>query len=313
MWPDRGGDAAMQLSIVIVNWNTGDLLRQCLHTIADTTKTWPPATVETFVVDNASQDDSVARARIEHPWAQIVENKKNVGFAGGNNQAFPLCSGRYVLLLNPDTKLMPGALEVLVAFMDTHLDAGACGPLLLNADGSLQPSCQPMLTPGREFWRLTFLDRLWPRATYPQHRWDRERPHRVEVIKGACLLLRHQALKQVGLFDERYFMYTEEIDLCYRLMQAGWKLYWVPKAQVIHYGEASSKQAAEAMYLQLYRSKAQFYRKFGGNRRATLFKTLLALAYVPRWAIAFLGQCVNPVLRVRAKTFWRFLAALPKF
>ena len=302
----------MKLSIIIVNWNTGDLLRQCLHSIADTTREWPVDTVETFVVDNASQDDSLSLARSEHPWVQFVENKENVGFAGGNNQAFPLCSGQYVLLLNPDTKLMSGALETLVAFMDVHPEVGVCGPLLLNADGSLQSSCSPMLTPGREFWRLTFLDRLWPRATYPQHRWDRESPRQVEVIKGACLFLRQKALDQVGVLDERYFMYTEEIDLCYRLMQVGWQLYWVPGAQVIHYGEASSKQAAAAMYLQLYRSKAQFYRKFGGHRRATLFKILLAFAYVPRWVVAVLGQYVTQRLRVRAKTYGQFLAELPK-
>jgi GT2 family glycosyltransferase len=302
----------MKLSIIIVNWNTGDLLRQCLHSISDTTKVWPTETVETFVVDNASQDDSLVRARSEHPWAQFVENKENVGFAGGNNQAFPLCSGQYVLLLNPDTKLMPGALETLVAFMDTHPEVGACGPLLLNADGSLQPSCSPMLTPGREFWRLTFLDRLWPRATYLQHRWDRESPRQVEVIKGACLLLRQKALDQVGLLDDQYFMYTEEIDLCFRLIQAGWQLYWIPRAEVIHYGEASSKQVADAMYLQLYRSKAQFYRKFGGPRRAILFKLLLTFAYVPRWVVAVLGQYVSKRLHVLAKTYGQFLTELPK-
>jgi GT2 family glycosyltransferase len=302
----------MKLSIIIVNWNTGDLLRQCLHSIVDTTKEWPADTVETFVVDNASQDDSVARARSEHPWVQFFENTENVGFAGGNNQAFPLCSGQYVLLLNPDTKLMPGALQMLVAFMDAHPEVGACGPLLLNADGSLQPSCSPMLTPGREFWRLTFLDRLWPRATYPQHRWDRESPRRVEVIKGACFLLRQKAVDQVGLLDEQYFMYTEEIDLCYRLIQAGWQLYWIPQAQVIHYGEASSKQIADAMYLQLYRSKVQFYRKFGGTHRATLFKILLAFAYVPRWVVALLGQYVTHRLRAPARIYGQFLLELPK-
>ena len=138
-----------------------------------------------------------------------------------------------------------------------------CGPRLLNGDGSLQPSCHPMLTPGREFWRLVFLDRLWHRATYPQAQWGLQQPHRVEVIKGACFLLRREAVDQVGLLDDQYFMYTEEMDLCYRLLQAGWELWWVPQAVVTHFGEASSRQVAQDMYVQLYRSKVQFHRKLG--------------------------------------------------
>ena len=143
--------------------------------------------------------------------------RENVGFARANNQGLALATGRYVLLLNPDTEVHAGALEALVAFMDAHPRAGACGARLLNADGSLQPACHPMLTPGREFWRLLFLERLWPRATYPLGRWDTVTPRRVEVIKGACLLLRRAALDQVGVLDDSYFMYTEEVDLCYRL------------------------------------------------------------------------------------------------
>jgi GT2 family glycosyltransferase len=302
----------MKMSIVIVNWNTGELLRQCLDTIAADARAWPAGTLEVFVVDNASHDDSLMLARAAHPEVRFVENAENVGFASGNNQAFPLCSGEYVMLLNPDTQVLPGALATLTTFMDAHPEAGACGPLLLNADGSLQPSCQPMLTPGREFWRLIFLDWLWPRATYPQARWNRERAHSVEVIKGACLMLRQAALAQVGGLDGRYFMYTEEIDLCYRLLQAGWTLHWVPSAQVIHYGAVSTRQIAETMYLQLYLSKIQFCRKFGGERRVSRFKTLLALAYMPRWAVAALGQHVSPALRAPAHIYRRFLAELPR-
>lgn len=302
------------LSIVIVNWNTRELLAGCLESVnGDQTPVTDHRSLitETIVVDNASADGSAAMVRERFPWVQLIENGENVGFARANNQAIGHSRGRYVLLLNSDTVVHPGALDRLMAFMDAPPQAGACGPRLLNGDGSLQPSAQPMLTPGREFWRLAFLDRLWPRATYRQERWDVSTPRPVEVIKGACLLLRRAALDQVGLLDDQYFMYTEEVDLCYRLAQAGWQLWYVPQAVVTHFGEASSKQVREAMYLQLYRSKLQFFRKFGGADRARQAKALLALVYAPRVVFASTAALVAPAWRPRARTWRRLLTQLP--
>jgi N-acetylglucosaminyl-diphospho-decaprenol L-rhamnosyltransferase len=249
--------------------------------------------------------------RERFPWVQLIENQENVGFARANNQAICHSRGRYVVLLNSDTMVHEGALETLLQFMDAHPQAGACGPRLLNGDGSLQPSAHPMLTPGHEFWRLCFLDRAWPLATYRQDRWDVVNPRPVEVIKGACLLLRRAALDQVGLLDDRYFMYTEEVDLCYRLAQAGWGLWLAPQAVVTHFGEASSKQVREEMYLQLYRSKVQFYRKFGGWSRVALYKALVGLAYLPRAAAAGVVSLARPAWRPQARLFRRLLAELP--
>ena len=124
-------------------------------------------------------------------------------------------------------------------------------------------------------------------------------------------MLRRAALEKVGLLDEEYFMYTKEMDLCYRLLRAGWQLWWVPRAVVKHYGEASSRQVAEAMYVQLYCSKVQFYRKFGGPRRADRFKRLMRVAYGPRLAVAALGAPFSPALAARASTYHRLLAELP--
>jgi len=316
---------ACDLSIIIVNWNTRELLAGCLRSIANCelriTNYRTPATpiyrsinlpaAEVFVVDNASTDGSATMVREHFPWVRLIENTENVGFARANNQGIALATGRYVLLLNPDTEIHPGALETLIEFMGATPEAGACGPRLLNGDGTLQHGCHPMLTPGREFWRLLFLERFWPRTTYPIDRWDVATPRQVEVIKGACLLLRRAALDQVGVLDESYFMYTEEVDLCYRLTQAGWGLWCVPAAAVTHYGEGSSRQAAESMYIQLYRSKVQFYRKFGGARRARLAKALLALAYAPRWLAATLGSPFSVGVRRQARMFRRLLAELP--
>ncbi len=167
-----------------------------------------------------------------------------------------------------------------------------------------------MLTPGREFWRLSFLDRIKRRATYDMNQWDHSQARPVEVLKGACLLLRREALDQVGLLDEAYFMYTEEVDLCYRLAEAGWELWWVPQARVIHYGAASSKQVGQEMYIELYKSKVQFYRKLGGASRADHFKQFVRLAYWPRFALAWLLSPFFPKQGERAAVYRRLLTEL---
>lgn len=288
----------MMLSVIIVNWNTCDLLAGCLESLDNR--------FEVFVVDNGSGDGSPEMVRNQFPWVKLVENRENVGFGRANNQALRLANSKYLLLLNSDTKVLGNVLGQMVDFMESRPDIGAVGPRLLNDDGSLQPSCHPMLTPGREFWRLLFLDHFLKRATYNMDKWDVNTPRPVEVIKGACVLLRREALDQVGLFDEAYFMYSEEVDLCYRLAQAGWQLWWLPQAQVIHYGEASSKQIAEEMYIQLYRSKVQFYRKFGGEKQANWFKCLVKLAYWPR----LLGSRLITRHPGRTRTYFRLLNEL---
>jgi N-acetylglucosaminyl-diphospho-decaprenol L-rhamnosyltransferase len=298
---------SVELSVVIVNWNTRNLLARCLESVeADLLG----GACEVRVVDNASTDGSAALVRERFAWAELVENGVNVGFAKASNQGISRSQGRYVLLLNSDTQVLPGALPTLTAFMDLHSRAGAAGARLLNADGSLQASCHPMLMPGREFWRLLFLDYLWPRATYSMLRWDVRSPRLVEVIKGACLFLRREALAQVGVLDERYFVYTEEVDLCYRLAQAGWELWWVPQAAVVHHNGQSTRQVAAQMYVQLYRSKVQFYHKFGGVRRANRFKRLVRMAYWPRLVVAALGSPLSPALSSWAGVYRRLLAEL---
>jgi GT2 family glycosyltransferase len=309
----------MDLSVLIVNWNTCDLTRSCLRSLSGTADRveadrliYGPYEAEVIVIDNGSQDNSLALISAEFPWATLIANEHNRGFAPANNQAYQISRGRYVLLLNSDTEVHLGALRALVDFMEAQPDCGGGGALLRNADGSLQPSCHPMLTPGREFWRLTFLDRVWRKSTYAMTEWDETQPRRVETIKGACLIVRRSALESAApLLDEQYFMYTEEVDLCYRLSQAGWKLYWIPQAQVTHFGEASSRQAYDAMYVQLYRSKVQFYRKFGGEARARRFKRLVTWAYWPRLIAARATAPFKPSLAARARTFRQLLADLP--
>jgi len=275
----RNPQSAIRLSIIIVNWNTRDLLAQCLRSVYANS---PDGEFEVWVVDNASTDGSVQMVRERFPQVRLIENVENVGFARANNQAIRESTGRYVLLLNPDTEVKPGALETLMQFMDAHPEAGAAGARLLNPDGTLQPSCHPFPTLGREAWRLFHLDALRLYARYEMARWDLETPRPVDVVQGACVILQRKALDQVGLLDENYFIYTEEVDLCYRLHRGGWHIYWVPQATVVHYGGQSTQQMPAEMFLRLYESKLFYFRKHHGRQAACAYKLILLAAAMAR-------------------------------
>jgi N-acetylglucosaminyl-diphospho-decaprenol L-rhamnosyltransferase len=267
------------LSIILVSWNTRKLLTSCLTSIY----TYPPhCQFEVWVVDNASSDGTQEMLREIFPQVHLIENIKNLGFASANNQALSLVDSPYILLLNPDTIIKPGALNELVAYIDKNPQVGAAGARLLSQDGSLQVSCYVTPTLFREFLRLMHLDRFWPGASYQMNHWDITLPREVEIIQGACMILRKMALDQVGLFDERFFIYTEEVDLCYRLRQAGWKLHWVPQAEVIHYEGQSTSQVAPEMFIRLYQSKLMFFRKHQGKLAAWVYKVILFMISLPR-------------------------------
>jgi GT2 family glycosyltransferase len=276
----------MKLSIIIVSWNTRDLLRQCLHSVEQAIEPYTVDGVETFVVDNGSQDGSVQMVQDEFPWVCLLENGENVGFACANNQAYRCCSGEYVLLLNPDTVMDSNAIKILIAFADVHPEAGIIGPRLLNPDGSLQTSCYPAPTLTREGWRLFHLDRIASYGSYAMHNWPLYKSRTVDNVQGACLLLRRQALTSVNVLDEDYFMYTEEFDLCHRVRQDGWRIYWVPQAQVVHYGGQSTRQVAREMFLQLYHSKVLYFRKHYGKRATQNYKLILSVASLPRLVLS---------------------------
>jgi GT2 family glycosyltransferase len=186
------------------------------------------------------------------------------------------------LLFTPDAIRHRGALDGMVAHLQAHPALGMVGPRLLNPDGSLQISAHPRPTLGREAWRLFHLDRFWPRSCYGRRFWQQTEAQAVEVLMGACLLLRREAVDAVGLFDERFFMYSEEVDLCKRFRAAGWGIDYLPTVQVTHYGGQSTRQVAEAMFLELYRSKVLYFRKHEGERVAAQYKRLLWLAALAR-------------------------------
>jgi hypothetical protein len=267
------------LSIVIVNWNTGQILLDCLESIYSDPPGFP---FEVFVVDNASTDGSALTAQSRYPQAKVILSDVNLGFARGNNRAIEQAQGDFVLLLNPDTILKGGALQTLKQFLEDHPDSGAAGAMLLNPDGSLQYSCSPEPTLAREFLRLFHLGGVRPDGYYNMGEWNTSEPRRVEVLLGACVMIRREALKQVGLLDEGFFMYSEEVDYCRRLRDAGWLIYWVPQAKVVHLGGQSTRQAAVRMFLELYKAKVQYFRKHHGSVPAQLYKLILFFAGLAR-------------------------------
>jgi len=271
------------LSIIIVSWNTCKLLEKCLGSILANPPTSP---FENWVVDNASTDDSPRMVREKFPQVHLVENRENVGFAQANNQAIQRCTGKYILLLNPDTLVTSGALQALADFLDQHPEAGAAGARILNPDGSLQISSHPRPTLSRELWRLFHLDRLSPYAEYPLTKWETNQAQEVDALMGACLLLRSDVLGQVGFLDEDYFIYSEEVDLCYRIQRAGWRLFWVPQAEVVHFGGQSTQQAPTEMFLNLYHGKIKYFHKHNGWAAAQIYKLILMIAALSRLVLA---------------------------
>jgi N-acetylglucosaminyl-diphospho-decaprenol L-rhamnosyltransferase len=276
---------APDLSIIIVSWNTCDLLDACLQSVEQELATMS-ASAEIIVIDNASTDGSTAMLRARYPQVQLIVNENNPGFAGANNQGLRQAQGRYSLLLNPDTVVQPGGLAWLLRFMDEQPQAGAAGARLLNADGSLQASCAPAPSLSRELWRLFHLDSLTAYGVYHMADWPVDAPRKVDVVQGAAMIVRRTAQEQVGPLDPGYFMYSEEVDWCTRIRAGGWEIYWVPAARITHYGGQSSKQVADAMFLQLYRAKIQYFDKHGGQFAALVYKTLLMLATLARLALS---------------------------
>lgn len=295
------------VSVIIVTWNTRGLLLDCLSALYEQsfTQSW-----DVWVVDNASTDNTPAAVRRQYPQVNLIECSENKGFASGNNLALHHAKGKYALLLNPDTRVSPGAIQELFDFIETHPQAGAAGPYLLNPDQTLQQSCYPFPTLSREFWRLFHLDFLVPSAVYLMPRWDPTQPRLVDTLQGACLILRTEALNQVGLFDPNFFMYTEEIDLCYRLNEAGWQRFWVPTARVVHYGGQSTRQVAPHMFISLYQTKVQFFRKHSGVWAASVYKIILACASLARIVLTPLACFQTPPARARSLTLARRYLAL---
>ncbi len=235
------------LSVIILTYNTCDLTRDCVTAaLADAGRS--RFDVETIVVDNASSDETVATLRGAFPAVNVIGNASNLGFGRGNNVGLAAATGRYLLLLNSDALVQPGALRALVEFMDAHPDAGACGPMLLNLDGTLQPSGRSLPNVWSVFVGTTKIYRLWKRDLYLERGRDYQQVARVGEISGAALLVRHEVYAQLGGFDPNFFAYYEDVDWCKRINEAGYVIYYVPTAQVMHRWQATSRSVSTLAY-----------------------------------------------------------------
>ena len=247
----------MKLSVVIVNYNVRTYLEQCLQSVQ---KALEGIEGEVFVVDNHSEDDSVAVVRTDYPWARLIESPENVGFARANNIAIRQSEAEYVLLLNPDTVVEENTLRQSLAFMDSHPEAGGAGVMLHNADGTLAPESRRAIpTPWVSCLKMLGFTKRYYMSHLP---WDQ--PSQIEVISGAFCLLRKKALDEIGLLDETFFMYGEDIDLSYRLLKGGWQNWYLPYS-IIHF-KGKSTQKSDYRYVHIfYQAMLIFFRKHYGH------------------------------------------------
>lgn len=272
------GKESLALTVVVVTWNSSGPLVNCLRALDAERMV---ISLELFVVDNASTNGSTDVARQVAPWAQVIENHNNRGFAAANNQALTQAQDRYVALLNPDAEILDHALASLVRYMDKVPDVGAAGPMILTPSGEVDFRCArrfPILW--AEFCEVSGLTRRFPRhrlfSGASMGHWDHRDPRDVDALSGACMVVRREALDQVGLLDEGFFMYSEDTELCFRLKRAGWRVVYWPEARVRHWGGYSTSQVRDAMGVETLRSANRLFRKCYGAVPAAAHRLMVA-------------------------------------
>ncbi len=281
----------LDLSICIVTHRAKALLRTCLQSIYENTRT---LCFEIIVVDNNSQDGTVEMVRGDFPNVQLIVNDYNAGFTRPNNQALKVSRGRYALLLNNDTFVLPNALDRLVQFMDAHPEVGICTPKVLNRDGTLQKQCRrSFATPWDLICYFSRLSALFPKsplfARYLVTYRDENSPHGVDAVSGSCMLIRRQAMDHIGLLDERFFAYQEDTDYCFRANKAGWQTFYYPEAQVIHYAsQGGSRADPYRSIFEWHKSYWLYYRKNLASRYFFLFNWFYYLLMALKLASALL-------------------------
>jgi len=250
----------VDISFIIVNWNTRDILINCLNSIY---KTAGDIDYEICVVDNNSTDGSQEAIRKHFPEVNLIENNTNTGFAHANNQAIKIMQGRFALLLNSDAILQEGAVRNLLSFMDGFPGAGIAGAQLLNDDGSKQNSIDNFPSLETEVFNKSILRFFFPNK-YPGKSRSYQSPIEVDSVIGACMMVREEAMEEVGIFDEDYFIFLEETDWCFRMHKNGWKVYHVPDARVIHLSGYSKRKSPWESQIEYYKSLYMFFRKNRG-------------------------------------------------
>jgi N-acetylglucosaminyl-diphospho-decaprenol L-rhamnosyltransferase len=265
----------VDLSVIVVTYNSRALTLACVAAVlAEQQRS--RLQIELVVVDNGSTDGTVEALRRAAPQARVLIQPHNLGFAGGNNAGMAAARGRYLLLLNSDTEVRPGALNALVAFMEAHPEAGASGPMLVNPDGSLQPSGRDLPTPASLFLDMTRLYRLWRRDPFIQRGRDYTKVAEVGELSAAAFLVRRSVYEQVGGLDTNFFFYYEDVDWCKRIGDAGYRIYYVPGAQVMHHWQATSRTVSTLAYRAGQDSLRYYFRKHHGLAAAWMVQAMVA-------------------------------------
>lgn len=285
----------MKLSVIIVNYNVKHFLEQCLLSVS---KAVSGIDAEVFVVDNNSVDGSVEMVRSKFKWVKCLANKVNTGFSSANNQAIRESKGEYVLLLNPDTVVEEDTFSKCVAFMDSHPDAGGLGVQMIDGKGNFLPESKRGLpSPSVAFYKIFGLSALFPRlkvfGKYHLGYLDKNKTHEVDVLSGAFMLMRKSTLDKVGLLDETFFMYGEDIDLSYRITQGGYKNYYFADTRIIHYKGESTKKSSVNYVIVFYKAMIIFAAKHFTNSNAKLFSFFINIAIYLRAGIAILNRFIK--------------------
>ncbi|MFH1161232.1 MAG: glycosyltransferase [bacterium] len=288
----------MKLSVVIVNYNVKYFVEQCIHSIQ---KAMDGLTTEIFVVDNNSVDGSVRMIREKFPEVHLMENKDNKGFSKANNQAIRKAKGEYILILNPDTILEDDTLVKCVEFMDNHPDAGGLGVKMIDGKGKFLPESKRGLpSPSVAFFKMFGFSALFPKSKlfskYHLGYLDKDKTHEVDILAGAFMMLRKTVLDSIGLLDENFFMYGEDIDLSYRITQAGYKNYYFPETRIIHYkGESTKKSSLNYVFL-FYNAMIIFARKHFSKENARIFSLLIHFAIYLRAFISIMTRFLTRIV-----------------
>jgi GT2 family glycosyltransferase len=296
-------EAMTDLSISIINTNNREIALQCLRSVYETADSLE---LEVFVVNNACTDGSSQAIQQAFPQVKIIENERMLGFSTNNNLALAQASGRYWMLLNDDTIVQPGAFQAMVEFMDQNPQAGGVGAALLNRDSNPQYCYDYAPNPFYEGLR-PFSEYLYPRPR------SNSEPLEIGFASGACLMVRASVLGRIGMLDIRFDpLYSEEVDWCYRIKKAGWLVYHLPKAKVIHLGDVSTRRSSIERYERIYTKKTIFFRKHFGERGARVYKTTLffsnlikTLLWLPLWVLG------KPEAKNELRLHWNMVRKAP--
>lgn len=275
---------------MIVNYNTCEITMDCLRSILSSSTSYE---YEIIVVDNSSKDNSVLEIKKHFPHIQLIENDQNVGFAKANNQAMRKATGKYVLLLNSDTIVQTNTLETMLIFMENHSGVGASGCKIVLPDGSLDKACKRGFpTPSASFYYAFGFSKLFPKVPrfnqYQLGYLDPDQEYPIDCLVGAFMLVRRKAIDQVGMLDEEFFMYGEDIDWCYRIKQAGWGIYYYPRTSIVHYKGASSRKKPYKIIYEFHRAMLLFHRKHYRHKHTMIVNGLVYAGISLKFLISLL-------------------------